>query len=104
VEPHLVRLGLRRHFAHLACHRDGLAAKPAPDTYLDACAALDVEPREALAVEDSPHGVRAARVAGLQVIAVPNPVTAQMDLGEADLVVGSLADWPIARVLDALTG
>jgi HAD superfamily hydrolase (TIGR01509 family) len=102
VEPHLVRLGLRAHFTHLACHHAGLAAKPAPDTYLDACAALTVEPREAIAVEDSPHGVRAARAAGLRVVAVPNTVTAQMDLGEADLVVDSLADWSLARVLNAL--
>jgi HAD superfamily hydrolase (TIGR01509 family) len=102
VEPHLVRLGLRPHFAHLACHHEELAPKPAPDTYLDACTALGVAPDEAIAVEDSPHGVRAARTAGLKVIAVPNPVTAQMDLAEADLVVASLAEWSLARVLDAL--
>jgi HAD superfamily hydrolase (TIGR01509 family) len=99
VEHHLRRLGLRDHFAHLACYGTGLAPKPAPDTYLDACALLGVAPADAIAVEDSPHGVTAARAAGLRVVAVPNAVTAQMDLSAADLVITSLAECSLADVL-----
>jgi putative hydrolase of the HAD superfamily len=102
VEPHLRRLGLRDHFAHLACYGSGLAAKPAPDTYLEACARLGVAPAEAIAVEDSPHGIDAARAAGLRVVAVPNPVTEQMDLSAADLVITSLAACSLADVLARL--
>ena len=103
VEPHLLRLGLRDAFTYLACHSADLAAKPDPATYLDACAALGVDPGNALAIEDSPHGVTAARAAGLRVIAVPNSVTARLDLSHADVVVESLADFTLddalARVL-----
>jgi HAD superfamily hydrolase (TIGR01509 family) len=100
VDPHLTRLGLRASFAHVACHGATLRAKPHPDTYLDACTALGVAPRDALAVEDSPHGVAAARAAGLAVVAVPNPVTEQMDLSAADVVLRSLADCSLS---DAMT-
>jgi HAD superfamily hydrolase (TIGR01509 family) len=99
VEPHLRRLGLHDHFTHFACYGRGLAPKPAPDTYLDACARLGVAPADAIAVEDSPHGVDAARAAGLRVVAVPNSVTALMDLSAADLVITSLAEYSLADVL-----
>ena len=56
-------------------------------------------PRDAIALEDSPHGIDAARAAGLRVVAVPNPVTAQMDLSAADLVITSLAECSLADVL-----
>ncbi|MFJ8143347.1 HAD family hydrolase [Streptomyces sp. NPDC096013] len=46
------------------------APKPAPDLYLAACAALGIDPRRALAVEDSPTGVQAARAAGMTVLGV----------------------------------
>ena len=99
VETHLRRLGLRDRFAHLACYGTGLAPKPAADTYLDACARLGVAPAEAIALEDSPHGIDAARAAGLRVVAVPNAVTEQMDLSAADLVIASLAECSLADVL-----
>jgi HAD superfamily hydrolase (TIGR01509 family) len=99
VEAHLTRLGLRDRFAHLACYSETLPAKPAPDTYLEACARLRVAPGDAIALEDSPHGVDAARAAGLRVVAVPNAVTEHMDLSAADLVISSLAECSLADVL-----
>jgi HAD superfamily hydrolase (TIGR01509 family) len=99
VEPHLTRLGLRDHFAHVSCWGPDVAAKPAPDTYLAACAALGVAPAAAVAIEDSPNGVAAAYAAGLRVVAVPNDVTRTMDLSLADLVLDSLADRTLASVL-----
>jgi HAD superfamily hydrolase (TIGR01509 family) len=47
--------------------------KPAPDVYLAAAAALGVPPERCVAIEDSANGLRAARAAGMAVIAVPNP-------------------------------
>lgn len=45
--------------------------KPFPDAYLQACAALSVHPADAVAIEDSPTGVRAAVAAGIATIGVP---------------------------------
>jgi HAD superfamily hydrolase (TIGR01509 family) len=63
-------------------------SKPAPDIYLLACERLGVAPDEALALEDSPSGIAAAKAAGLTCIAVPQ--FAETDVSAADAVVDSL--------------
>ena len=80
------------------------AAKPAPDTYLEACARLGVEPRDALAVEDSPHGIAAAKAAGLRCVTVPHALTETLDLSAADLRLASLADCTARRSVVAQLG
>jgi HAD superfamily hydrolase (TIGR01509 family) len=99
VEPHLVRLGIRDRFEHVACRGEGLSAKPAPDVYLSACRAIGVAPHAALAVEDSPHGVRAAKSAGLRCVAVPHAITEQLDLSEADVRLASLASMSLRAIV-----
>ena len=47
-------------------------AKPSPGIYLEACRRLGVAPSAAVALEDSPAGIRAAQAAGLTCIAVPS--------------------------------
>jgi HAD superfamily hydrolase (TIGR01509 family) len=64
--------------------------KPAPDLYLLACERLGVAPDEALALEDSPSGVAAAKAAGLTCIAVPQ--FAETDVSAADRIIDSLED------------
>ncbi|MGW4895645.1 aminotransferase class III-fold pyridoxal phosphate-dependent enzyme [Kitasatospora sp. NPDC004240] len=60
-------------------------AKPAPDLYVAALASLGIPAGRAVAFEDSPSGVRAAKRAGIRCVAVPNSMTAALDLREADL-------------------
>lgn len=50
---------------------DSTRPKPFPDPYLQACAALDVDPSETVAIEDSPNGLRSAVAAGAAVVGVP---------------------------------
>ncbi|WP_454131821.1 HAD family hydrolase [Microbacterium lacticum] len=50
---------------------DATRPKPFPDAYLQACAALGVDPARAVAIEDSPTGVRAAVAAGVPTVGVP---------------------------------
>lgn len=64
--------------------------KPAPDLYLLACERLGLPPGEAVALEDSPLGVRAAKAAGLACIGVPSDPS--VPLPEADAVVDSLLE------------
>jgi HAD superfamily hydrolase (TIGR01509 family) len=96
---HLDRLGLRRHFDHVMCAGKDRAAKPEPDTYLAACAALGVEPQRALAVEDSAHGITAAKSAGLLCVVVPNSLTKSLDLSAADLRLDSLANCSLQEAV-----
>jgi len=46
--------------------------------------------------------VLAAKRAGLTCVAVPNPLTARLDLGAADLRLTSLADLPLPALLARL--
>jgi HAD superfamily hydrolase (TIGR01509 family) len=46
--------------------------KPSPDIYLEAARRLVTSPERCLAFEDSPSGVRAAREAGMTVVAIPS--------------------------------
>jgi HAD superfamily hydrolase (TIGR01509 family) len=85
------------------CTADGdpARAKPAPVLYREALELLDVPPGEAVAFEDSPNGVLAAKAAGVFCVAVPNEVTRGLGLEEAgaDLVLESLADLPPDELL-----
>ena len=98
IELILEEAGLRKAFLHITSAEDVTRGKPAPDPFLHAMAALNrrasqpsLTPNECLVIEDSLPGIRAARAAGMKILAVANTHTVQ-DLGEADAVTHSLAD------------
>lgn len=99
VSSHLERLGLTRHFSCLVCCDGVIPSKPDPTSYRLACDQVSADPAQSVAVEDSPHGVRAAVAAGLYTVAVPHGLTAGLDLSAADIVVESLADLRLGDVL-----
>ncbi len=103
VKGHLARLGILERFDCLRCRDDVANAKPAPDLYLAVLDCLDVRPPEAVAIEDSPNGVAAAKAAGMRCVAIPNPITVQLDLSRADVVLQSLADLTMAELLERLS-
>ena len=103
VEQNLQRLDRLDHWdAIVTADGDRSRAKPQPTLYLEALEALGAAANEAIAFEDSPNGVRAAKRAGLACVAVPNPVTATLALDEADIVVETLADLPFEELLARL--
>lgn len=55
-------------------------AKPDPEIYLKACENIGVNPKDCLALEDAPAGVRSAHAAGLTVIVVPDLVQPTEDI------------------------
>ncbi len=99
VEGQLDLLGIRPRFTTLVCRSDEVPAKPAPTSYLLACAQLGADPARSVAVEDSPHGVAAAVDAGLYTVAVPHPLTQDLDLSAAHLRVDSLDQLSLVDVL-----
>lgn len=96
----LEALALRDRFEVLATRDRVKQSKPAPDLYELALSELGARPAEALAVEDSPNGVAAAKAAGVFCVAVPNPMTVGLPLPGADVVLGSLADRPLRGFID----
>lgn len=99
VSSNLERHGLLERFPCIRCSGDVAHVKPEPDLYLAALAALQVQAEEAVALEDSPNGVWAAKRAGIFCVAVPNPLTGRMPLEHADLRLSSLAALPLDELL-----
>ena len=93
VDSHTQRLDIYHHFDPIVCQDDVAPGrtKPYPDIYLKALEGLGVEKSEAVVFEDSPNGVLASQRAGVFVVAVPNALTAKMNV-KGDLTVPSLAE------------
>jgi len=104
VKGHLARLGILERFDCMRCRDDVANVKPEPDLYLAVLDCLGVPAADAAAIEDSPNGVTAAKRAGMRCVAIPNSITARLDLGGADLVLGSLADITVRDLLRKLAG
>ena len=103
VEGHLKRLGLRNRFEVVRTRDDVDYVKPAPDLFLAVLGALGLAPGEAIVYEDSPHGITAAKAAGLFCVAVPNAITAHLSIAHADRVVASLAETSLQDLLSELS-
>jgi beta-phosphoglucomutase-like phosphatase (HAD superfamily) len=69
----------------------GLRSKPHPDIFLHAARALGSNPETCLVIEDAPHGVEAARRAGMKCIAITTTYDREKLRG-ADRVVDSFAE------------
>ena len=97
VNGHIERLGLAHFFDLVVTIEHVDAGKPAPDLYLRATERLGVDPGDAIALEDSPNGVQAAKAAGLFCVAVPGPMTRTLSFEAADAVLTSLDACPASE-------
>ncbi len=94
---HLARAGAAADFdAIVTAEGDPVRGKPSPTLYLEALATLGVGAPDAVAFEDYPNGIAAARAAGRYTVAVPNALTrGAPGLERADLTLDSLADYAL---------
>jgi HAD superfamily hydrolase (TIGR01509 family) len=85
-------LGVAHLFKATVSSEEVPRGKPAPDVYLEAARRLGIDPTHAAAIEDSENGIRAAKAAGMRVIAIPNPhfPPAEDALTQADVLLRSL--------------
>lgn len=100
IDTVLAQAGIAALFAATVSSEEVARGKPAPDVYLEAARQLGVDPARCAAIEDSANGLRAARAAGMRVLAYPNrryppPPDA---LALADVVLGSLDELTPAVV------
>lgn len=104
VDSHLSRLGLDSRFDAVLCSDDVAPGrtKPNPDLFLLAADRLEVPKEAAVVFEDSFNGVRAARSAGIFVVAVPNPLTIRFGTDGANLTVNSLAEVSLDKLEELL--
>ncbi|WP_462137373.1 HAD family hydrolase [Candidatus Mycalebacterium sp.] len=99
IEAVLVRGGVTDCFSFIASAEDCEKCKPDPEIFIRALGGLNASgvlspaaaARECVAIEDSPHGVTAAKAAGMKCVAVTNSHRAEALLS-ADFIVRSLRE------------
>jgi beta-phosphoglucomutase-like phosphatase (HAD superfamily) len=78
IEKTLHVVGISDWFDEVVTADDVVDGKPAPDIFLHAAQLLGVVPGRCLALDDAPAGILAAQRAGMQVIAVPSPLSSEL--------------------------
>ncbi|PZN96927.1 MAG: HAD family hydrolase [Alphaproteobacteria bacterium] len=79
VEMMMGKSNLSRYLDVTISNEDVAKAKPYPDIYLNAAAALGVAPGNCLVVEDNPNGIKAAEAAGCPLLVVNSVLDVQLD-------------------------
>jgi len=79
-------------FDCIVCGDQVASKKPAPDVYLKTLEGLGVDADNAIAVEDSPNGLRAAAAAGIRTVVTPTFWTEGSDFAAASVVLPHLGD------------
>jgi beta-phosphoglucomutase len=101
VEESLAPTGVKEMFEAIITGDDVEKGKPDPGPYQRAAARLGIPPEECLVVENAPLGIRAARSAGMDCVALETTLPAAQLLaagaGEAFPNVGSLRNWLLYR-------
>lgn len=73
--------------------------KPDPAIYLHACKQLGLEPEHTVAIEDSTHGIRAAKAAGMFCIGINTGKNREL-LKEADMIIDHYDHIDLAELLE----
>jgi len=88
----LKKHGLCECFDLIITKDEVLKGKPAPDVYLEAMKRLGLKGNECLAIEDTEHGLEAAKQAGAYCFVIPQEFSKGQNFSKADRVLGSLND------------
>ena len=83
----LERIGAAKYFDELCSGSELEHSKPAPDIYLKAAREIGCDPKECLALEDSPNGVRSAHAAGCRTVMVPDLTRPDKELRDTTFAV-----------------
>jgi HAD superfamily hydrolase (TIGR01509 family) len=96
-----VLAGLGVDFDVTVCAADVQRGKPDPEPYLRAACLLGADPRQCVALEDSPNGVAAAEAAGCQLVVVPSLVPIAPRPGRVVVSALTEVDLPMLRAIAA---
>uniref|UniRef100_A0A0D6R5V9 riboflavin kinase n=1 Tax=Araucaria cunninghamii TaxID=56994 RepID=A0A0D6R5V9_ARACU len=84
--------GWKESFSVVIAGDEVKEGKPSPEIFLEAAKKLQAKPLSCLVIEDSLPGVRAAKAAGMEVVAVPSIPKCAHLYTEADTVLSCLFD------------
>ena len=88
IEEFLEGCGLADRLDGVISSKEVARGKPAPDIFLEACRRYGVRPSEALVLEDSPEGIRAAAAGQIPVIGIPDLKDYSEEITQMCLCVG----------------
>ena len=94
----LSKIGLLAKFKAVVSGNDVRNGKPAPDIFLLAARRLGVSPAGCIVIEDSGHGVRGAKAAGMRCIGFIGAHDSRQDLSPADLIFRGFEEDAYARL------
>ncbi len=98
----LSKSGMLDRFKVIVSGQDVENGKPAPDIFILAARKLGLSPEKCLVIEDSGHGVRGAKAAGMHSAGFNNPNSGPQDLSSSDLIVKGFSETETARILTLL--
>ena len=78
-------------------------SKPSPDVYLCAARKIAVLPQNCIVFEDSPHGLSAAKSAGMFCIAIQTDNEIIKSLSRADYLIGSFKNFTLNKLVEILS-
>jgi len=99
VEGFLRQFNLWEYFSVVKTREDVVKVKPDPALYLKALEDMQVEPHDALAIEDSLNGAMAAIEAGMKCIVIPNQVTSFLTFHEKTIRSESFGDFSFKQII-----
>jgi len=101
VEKYLNQFKLIEYFDCIYTRDDVKNVKPNPDLYEKALRFFNISGDEAIAFEDSPNGLKAARTAGLCCVAIPNEITCKLDFNQDnyDIMLNSMVEKDVRELL-----
>lgn len=95
----LDKIQLSERFATRFCVDDVQHGKPAPDLYLTAANALNIDPKDCLVIEDSIAGITAGKAAGMRVLAFSETLDENMQMA-----AGATRCFKTLKELEGLLG
>ncbi len=104
VEKFLEKLQIREYFDCIRTANDVEHVKPDPELYLQTLQCLGVTADEAIAIEDSPNGAKAAVAAGVHCVVVPNTITKLLEFERFSQMANSLTEIDFEDLLSSPLG
>lgn len=100
VEFVLDRCNIGSYFSQTVCGDDVKRCKPDPEIYLTAARKLGLEPSECLVFEDAKAGIKAARNAGMKVVALATSLPRETLAAETDndAIIDDFTDTSLAEL------
>lgn len=99
VEKYLNKLGIRDYFDCIRTSDHVENVKPDPELYTQSLSCLGLKPEEAVAIEDSPNGSKAAAAAGMHCVVIPNEITSFLEFDAPHLKTDDLSHLDFAQVI-----